>query len=511
VTAARSAITAAVAVVAAVALPRAAAAWDWTPRISVDGYLRTRGDIFYNFDLSRGPTPSTLSPIWPTAAATDVAYQTGMDMRLRLEPTFHVGSVGAVHLRLDVLDNVVLGSMPVGGGPYDGLALGQGWPSDAFRVTRAWGEILLPFGAIAIGRMGPLVDWGTGIWVNAGDGLDDDFGDSGDRVVFTTSLARHIFLVAYELTASGAVHAPALWGETAFDREPDDDARSLAFAFARYNAPRDLARRIDAGRTTINYGLVLALRFQDWELADPPEGLAPRPEDAIRRDLRVVAADAWFRLNWRRLRLEVEAVYAHGELLATTTPGVELTTPVTSDQWGSVLQAAWEPPRGLGADLEIGVASGDDAPGFGVRLRPDQAATVDGDLDGPQLRYPDDTTIDNFRFHPNHRVDLILWRRIVGAVTDALYGRVRVWYVWRTIRIETALVLSSALHEETTPGDGRLLGLEWDTAATWAIDRGVAVSVAYGLLVPFSGLGSPALGLDAEVAHAGHAVVSWSF
>ena len=46
---------------------------------------------------------------------------------------------------------------------------------------------------------------------------------------------------------------------------------------------------------------------------------------------------------------------------------------------------------------------------------------------------------------------------------------------------------------------------------TWTIERGIAVSVAYGLLVPFSGLGNTQLGLDPEVAHAGHAVLSWSF
>jgi uncharacterized protein (TIGR04551 family) len=253
------------------------------------------------------------------------------------------------------------------------------------------------------------------------------------------------------------------------------------------------------------------MRFQDWQLVDAPDGLDLGPDDAIQRDLRVIAADVWFRLNVRSFRLELEGVYSHGELLATTTPGFELSHPLTSDQWGLVLQAAWEPASGFGADLEVGLASGDDAPGFGVRLREDQVATVAGDLDGPQFRYPEDLGIDNFRFHPNHRVDLILWRRIIGTITDAVYVRARAWYLWRSLRVETWLVFSSALNEQTTPGNGQVLGLEWDTVLTWTIDQGVAISGAYGLLVPFSGLGNTQLGLDPEVAHAGHAVLSWSF
>ena len=486
-------------------------AWDVTPRFSIEGYMRVRGDVFSNFDLSRGPTPSTLETIWPLPVATDVGYQTGMDMRARLEPTLRIGRTGAIHLRLDVLDNVVLGSMPVGGGPYGGLALGQGWPADSFRVKRAWGEIFLPFGVLAVGRMGALVDWGTGMWINAGDGLDDDFGDSGDRIVFSTSLLRHLWLIGYEFTASGAIQAPALPGEPAFDREPDDDARSFVFAFARYNSADDIRRRNEASRRTFNYGAVLALRFQDYELAAPAEGDEPGSEDVIERDLRVIALDLWFRLNYRHFRLELEGVYAHGEMLATTTPGFELIHPITSDQWGVVLQAAWEPTTGFGADLEVGVASGDDAPGFGVRLRRDQAYSVPGDLEGPQFRYPEDRTINNFRFHPNHRVDLILWRRLIGTVTDAVYGRVRVWYTWRTLRFETGLVFSAALHEESTPGSGQLLGLEWDTAVVWEYERGITISGVYGMLIPFDGLDNRELNLSAEVAHTGHVVLGWSF
>ena len=54
-------------------------------------------------------------------------------------------------------------------------------------------------------------------------------------------------------------------------------------------------------------------------------------------------------------------------------------------------------------------------------MAPGQIASQKGDLDGPQARPPGDATIDNFRFHPDYHVDLILWRRIIGQVTDAIY------------------------------------------------------------------------------------------
>ena len=36
---------------------------------------------------------------------------------------------------------------------------------------------------------------------------------------------------------------------------------------------------------------------------------------------------------------------------------------------------------------------------------------------------PRDRTVDNFRFHPDYRIDRILFREIIGTVTDAVYLR----------------------------------------------------------------------------------------
>ena len=72
-----------------------------------------RGDVWNDLDLSRGPTPSTGQPIFPTPAAGGNDHTiTGADMRVRLEPTLEVGQTVRVHLRVDILDNVGFGSTP---------------------------------------------------------------------------------------------------------------------------------------------------------------------------------------------------------------------------------------------------------------------------------------------------------------------------------------------------------------------------------------------------------------
>ena len=51
--------------------------------------------------------------------------------------------------------------------------------------------------------MGALVSWGTGFFVNNGDCLGCDFGDSGDRIALTIPILNHYITALYELSASG--------------------------------------------------------------------------------------------------------------------------------------------------------------------------------------------------------------------------------------------------------------------------------------------------------------------
>ena len=59
--------------------------------VSLHGYLRVRADVFDDLDLSRGPSPSTGQPLFPTPASGSGHTMSAVDMRLRLEPQLKVG------------------------------------------------------------------------------------------------------------------------------------------------------------------------------------------------------------------------------------------------------------------------------------------------------------------------------------------------------------------------------------------------------------------------------------
>ena len=86
-----------------------------TSSILVDGALRLRGELLYNLDLDRGVTPSG-QPLFPVPLADPTAQTlTHADMRLRTDLAAYVPAASlAVKLRLDVLDNLSLGSLPEG-------------------------------------------------------------------------------------------------------------------------------------------------------------------------------------------------------------------------------------------------------------------------------------------------------------------------------------------------------------------------------------------------------------
>src|SRR5581483_108467 len=97
----------------------------------------------------RGPTPSgqTLFPISPTDNTKTLS---SADMRVRTDLSAYWPDGGsAVHVRLDALDNIQLGSAATGS-PSGSTSNAPG----AIIVKRAWGEVQTPLGLVAVGRMG---------------------------------------------------------------------------------------------------------------------------------------------------------------------------------------------------------------------------------------------------------------------------------------------------------------------------------------------------------------------
>jgi uncharacterized protein (TIGR04551 family) len=187
---------------------------------------------------------------------------------------------------------------------------------------------------------------------------------------------------------------------------------------------------------------------------------------------------------------------------------------VTARQFGGVASLSYTFRFPMRLRIETGVASGDDAPGFGVRVAPGQLTTQKGDLDGPQLRPPADMTIDNFRFHPDYHVDLILWRRIIGQVTDAVYVKPTIAVgpfgtATHALAIEASLVESQTLYATTALGQDQQLGVELDLAARYRLEPAFEVDLSYGVFFPGAGFRNLELGLDPHPAQALEVILAW--
>jgi hypothetical protein len=109
-------------------------------------------------------------------------------------------------------------------------------------------------------------------------------------------------------------------------------------------------------------------------------------------------------------------------------------------------------------------------------------------------------------------VDLILWRRLIGTVTDAFYlrpmGRYRLLPM---LTLEGSFIASFALKSNSTPSGSAPLGVEADLALTYEQEHGFLARIEYGWLVPLSGMRNAALGLDATSAHALHLILAYRY
>jgi uncharacterized protein (TIGR04551 family) len=500
-------------------------------RFSIHGYLRVRADIFDDLDLSRGPTPSTGTTIFPTPAAGGGGHtMEAIDMRLRLEPELRVGQAVRLMARIDVLDNLAWGSTPdiMPSTTAESYATSfQASPTqavnsfnDAIRVKRVWGEVTLPFGVLSAGRMGALVNWGTGFFVNDGNCLACDQGDAGDRIALTVPLAGHLWSLLYELSSSGPqLPLSAANGAQTVQADARAKVNTLALSFARYNSAEAQRRVLDAHRTLVQYGVLLAYRWQDLDAPAwvQPGGLSHPfgPSAFVERGLKSFSGDLWVLVHKGPIRWELEAATVLGRIAdSSSIPGISLREPTVVRQWGGLTSLAYQFRFPLRLRLEVGVASGDSAPGFGVRFPNGQTSTVRGDADGPQLRPPVDNSVDNFAFHPDYHVDLILWRRIVGRVTDAVYVKPTIragpfGNAQHHVTLDLSVVESSALYATSPPGQARHLGTEIDLVARYRLDLGFEASLSYGVLVPGAGFRNLELGLDPRPAQLFEAILAY--
>jgi len=506
--------------------------------LELDGYLRLRGALANDFDLGRSVDTNGF-PLYPQPLINPAKRGTlaSSNLRLRLEPTFNVSEHVRVRSQVDVLDNYVLGGTVSFGNfvntPGGLTSTGaNGGDRPAVNVKRVWGEVETPVGLLSFGRM--PATWGMGIRHPVQDGLDDDFGDTVDRLQFatlplSTPLGAVSLVPFLDFRSEGALQTDPHFGAGAgqsIDLDSTDDARVFGLKVLHLDTEEEVRRKLERNESSLSYGL--NYEYQTWNAISFPftDTNGDASIQVVERREYEHALDLWFRYRTARFHLEGEFAGQVGQIGNPTTgvdPGdPNLLKPYAGPQvqvrlFGGALRASYQVvPNKFSMGAEFGIASGDKAPGFGNRpnvLAPPTVAggsptqPTYGALEGPQFgtysfngRTIIDSSIRNFRFNPGYRVDLILWREILGQVTDAMYLKPSIrWDIVSGLAFDASVIYSQAVYSQSTPSSSQTgngqgpLGLELDTKLSYRGDEGFAAWFEYGVLQPLDGMGPGSL------------------
>jgi uncharacterized protein (TIGR04551 family) len=442
--------------------------------------------------------------------------QVGGDLRLRLKPEIHLSDDVRVKAWVDVLDNVGLGTL--GYGPNNTYRPDDPELASAIRVRRAWGEARnRDIGELRFGRMG--ADWGLGILDNGGDrnGIDSDFSSDVDRVMAISNLAGFYLMAAYDWAGQGKVTpGSATPSGVPVDRAQRDDLSALTVA-AAHKVDTELQRStLLRGEAVYNYGLYFIYRRQRLKnRLSPSETEAP----FYRFEQSQFVPDLWFQFLWEGLRIELEAAFVAGSLEGGC-PLLDVDNVSNRSEWhrapervqAGTLNDQRTPSgkckfRQLGVALESeyrlfddrlgihfmsGFASGD-AHAYGLAQTNDASLQRSGDGNG-------DRTISTYQFHPDYRVDLILWRTLMRRVAGGYYFKPGVSYDFihdpygQQAGARVDVVYSRAASAKQTWGNSANLGLELDVSLYYRSEDGpdpldgFYTMLQWGILFPFQGL-----------------------
>lgn len=545
----------------------------WTharPIFEIHGYYRLRAELFHNFSLGRVDPPNTA--LWPlpsdnhynsrtggsfgpalctgdesaeSSSASDDPRdglypcknktQAGANMRFRLNPELHVSDNLRVLSQIDLLDNLVLGSTPEGYSnspgatgyvvnkrsgynPIGAFDNTQAPPSDgrnsfrdSIRVKRVWAEYMTPVGQLRFGRMPS--HWGLGILANSGDGPDDDYQTTNDRIMFVTGLkSLDLYLgaawdFANEGQTSDSLNQPQA---QPYDMGQLDDVDQYVFVLARRKNPELTKLALAQGNLVLNGGAYVVHRRQlianeggtgTCNTGAPSLGCPTENFGAgyVRRGASAWIPDLWIQLLYKKFRFEAEAVTIQGSIESTPDDAVNGRK---IEQWGYAAEIEQKLVEDrLKLEFKTGWASGD----------PDVFGPVTGTgglspgWNGLQAQQGDDT-ISTFRFHPNYKVDLILHRNLLSRVQGTYYFRPSVEYDF--IREPSgqrfgggfAGIWTRASEFVQTPGHKRDLGIELDLSLYYQSKDGALndnhdkpggfyTMLQWGVLFPMGGLG----------------------
>lgn len=522
------------------------------PYVELHGYFRFRPDLISNGHLGQAVssslpqypvlTASSIKPPlsrWPqnndasngfsskVGDAREEDSVSGATMRLRLQPTIHVADTVRLRMTVDVFDNYTFGANP----DYAGALARPDVPLAAFamsttpgalRVVEAYGEWKTPVGLLRVGRQAS--NWGLGVLANggmgstwdggrplanyyggnlgpaAGMGYDADFGNYADRAAFVTRIKGVYIAGFWDFISQGSLaYDPTRIDGVAYDMENGDDVNQWGMAiFHKPLSEEEVAARRhdlnDLRKSALDWGFYGIYRTQD--LDTNATKAPPSQHDAtdaakltlMPREAYAFAGDIWARYERRpsastRIVAEAEAVYLRGHIVDASPVG-DASSQKTKDieMWGGALKSAWQSDN-ITVSFDAGVASGDDTRCFGVYGSGNCGLdTASGD---PNKQ------ITGFKFHRNYRVDSLLFRDVIGAVTNTWYikpsfGLTRKpWFeADEVLGFDLGVLHAGAMSAEGTPGNGSTLGTEMEVRAFLGSRNLYLAQLTFSYLLP---------------------------
>lgn len=496
----------------------AQAAEEWTERaldiLELHGYFRMRPELYHKFSIRSDdalydrpeiekvtPENSLGADCRDKGSRASCSNNTlaGANLRFRLEPTLNISEEVRIKAQIDFLDNVMLGSTPrywqnwgsgetssIDTGRIQGFNMAPPSSDQAVVIRRAWGEVMTPLGQLRFGRMGD--HWGLGMLHNAGNGLNQDYGDTVDRIMFAAKINDWLIAPAWDFPNEGVSASDA--SGRPFDVSQLDDAYQLVGIVAYKHDKEDQLAMIKRGDWVINTGLHFTYRWQvlsfEENLEDTALGEGETPSNRFyRRDMWAIIPDFWFQFLRGTFHLELEAAFIYGEVgnPIRDEDNIDNVDALTLIQYGGVVQADY----GLLSDqlrigLEFGIASGDkDVEGLRA------PATFD------QKNGEKNSKFTAFSFNPAYNTDLILYHHILGSVSQSYYFNAWMRYdflksaMGRKLGLQVDVIYSRAVFEKSTINNGAVnLGVELNAQAMYVSEDHFHAGIQYGVLFPLA-------------------------
>ncbi len=504
-----------------------------SPLVSLDlhGHFRSRTEMLSGIrlvkDVQQLPPRLDLrhgsDSVLPGASGGKMATA---DLRLRIDPTLHIGEWFDINSQIDLAGATVLGgdnNPTIADREARAVENLSGMPSqgdvrNAAAVRRLWVHArLFGLAELEIGRTGD--HFGLGMLRNAGGDLLGDFQSDVDRVSLRGDLFGLRLMLARDSlgTLPFASTLPNAFDHKAESRIVQTGTGSIAYGLEDAADVTRWVAEITGGKLNGEPGLKwsAAAQYQTQDVAsraDHEDCIANASCDQlVPRNGRLIIAQ--LALDWNGtlggspLRLQGESAGIYGSF-GRTDPRSGTESPLLLLSAGAAFKAKWQ--RGLGDVLvDAGFASGDRSGGFGV-------LDTDNLRNGAELSASPKTFSSGFHFHRNYRVDGLLFRDLIGAVANAWYLKPAYRYELLdkghgdSLALELGLLAAVAASSEATPGKGNLLGFEPELSLEYRQPSGTGALLRATYLFPGGALATPQ-GLAADNAWRVEGAVRFGF